>query len=309
MGFRFRKSIKILPGVKLNVGKKGVGISAGVKGARVSVNSSGRVTKSVGIPGTGISYVESSKIGNSGNSNSGNENITPTGGNGKKPAPKSGAVLNIICKFIAVVCFISAIALMFMSEPSIFGGLFFLAVAFAIWFLGTYSKNYYAQNGERIDRKKAFISFVAIAVIMIGISSFSGSDAVDEAKKYIPDQDEAAADLDVDSDSSVGESSGSSSNSNSSGSDGGGSSAAVAPPAYSGSASSGSASTPTAPAAPETPAVSTPEPSTPQTAMVYISQTGSKYHSNPNCSNMKSPSQVSLEEAQSMGLGPCSRCY
>ena len=304
MGFKFRKSIKILPGIKLNVGKKGVGIGAGVKGARVSVNSSGRVTKSVGIPGTGISYVESSKVGNSGNRNSGNKNITPTGGNGKEPAPKSGAVLNIICKFIAVVCFISAIALMFMSEPSVFGGLFFLAVAFAIWFLGTYSKNYYAQNGERINRKKGLISFVAIAVIMIGISSFGGSDTVDEAKKYIPDRDEATADLDVDSDSSGDESFGSSSGSNSSGSDGGGSSTAAVPPA-----SSGSASTSTTPAAPEAPALPTPEPSTPQTSMVYISQTGSKYHSNPNCSNMKSPSQISLEEAQNMGLEPCSRCY
>lgn len=63
MGFRFRKSVKIAPGVRLNIGKKSVGISAGVKGARVSVNSSGRVTKSVGIPGTGLSYVTTSKIG------------------------------------------------------------------------------------------------------------------------------------------------------------------------------------------------------------------------------------------------------
>lgn len=66
MGFRFRKSIKIAPGVRLNLGKKSIGISAGVKGARVSVNSSGRVTKSVGIPGTGISYVKTSKIGGAG---------------------------------------------------------------------------------------------------------------------------------------------------------------------------------------------------------------------------------------------------
>ena len=44
MGFRFRKSFKIAPGVRVNIGKKSVGISAGVKGARVSVNSNGRVT-------------------------------------------------------------------------------------------------------------------------------------------------------------------------------------------------------------------------------------------------------------------------
>ncbi len=56
MGFRFRKSLSILPGVRLNIGKKGLGISAGVKGARVGVGSKGAYT-SVGIPGTGISSV------------------------------------------------------------------------------------------------------------------------------------------------------------------------------------------------------------------------------------------------------------
>ena len=53
MGFRFRKSVKIAPGVRLNIGKKSVGISAGVKGARVSVNSSGRKTTTVGHPRNG----------------------------------------------------------------------------------------------------------------------------------------------------------------------------------------------------------------------------------------------------------------
>lgn len=65
MGFRFRKSVKIAPGVRLNIGKKSVGISAGVKGARVSVNSNGRKTTTVGLPGTGLSYSKTEKIGGS----------------------------------------------------------------------------------------------------------------------------------------------------------------------------------------------------------------------------------------------------
>ncbi|ERH57933.1 DUF4236 domain-containing protein [Bacillus velezensis] len=56
MGFKFRKSVKIAPGVKLNINSKSVGISAGVKGARISTNTKGRTTTTVGIPGTGISY-------------------------------------------------------------------------------------------------------------------------------------------------------------------------------------------------------------------------------------------------------------
>ena len=56
MGLNFRKSINLGKGFKLNVGKKSVGISGGVKGARVSINSSGRKTATFSIPGTGLSY-------------------------------------------------------------------------------------------------------------------------------------------------------------------------------------------------------------------------------------------------------------
>jgi hypothetical protein len=59
MGFRFRKSVKIAPGVRLNVSSKSAGISVGGKGAKVSVSTSGRRTTSVGVPGTGVSYVSS----------------------------------------------------------------------------------------------------------------------------------------------------------------------------------------------------------------------------------------------------------
>jgi tetratricopeptide (TPR) repeat protein len=57
--FRFRKSIKLGPGVRMNVGKRGVGLSAGTRGARYSVHSSGRRTTSVGVPGTGVGYTSS----------------------------------------------------------------------------------------------------------------------------------------------------------------------------------------------------------------------------------------------------------
>ena len=56
MGLRFRRSIKIAPGVRLNVGSKSWGISTGVRGARISTNSKTGTHASVGIPGTGLSY-------------------------------------------------------------------------------------------------------------------------------------------------------------------------------------------------------------------------------------------------------------
>ena len=54
MGFRMRKSIKVAPGVRVNVSKRGVGASVGGRGARYSVHSSGRRTVSAGsgvVPG------------------------------------------------------------------------------------------------------------------------------------------------------------------------------------------------------------------------------------------------------------------
>ena len=57
MGFRFRKSIKLLPGLRLNLSKTRVSASLGVKGATVNLGERG-ARGTVGLPGTGISYSE-----------------------------------------------------------------------------------------------------------------------------------------------------------------------------------------------------------------------------------------------------------
>jgi Protein of unknown function (DUF4236) len=55
MGLRFRKSIKLVPGVRLNVGLRRASLSLGGKGFTYNVGTKGsRVT--VGIPGSGLSY-------------------------------------------------------------------------------------------------------------------------------------------------------------------------------------------------------------------------------------------------------------
>ena len=63
MSIRFRKSMKLLPGVRLNFSKETVGLSFGVPGARYTINSKGRRTVSTGIPGTGIYNVETLSSG------------------------------------------------------------------------------------------------------------------------------------------------------------------------------------------------------------------------------------------------------
>lgn len=56
MGFRFRKSIKLAPGVRLNVTKKGISsLSIGKRGATINVGKKG-TRGTVGLNGTGLSY-------------------------------------------------------------------------------------------------------------------------------------------------------------------------------------------------------------------------------------------------------------
>ena len=43
--------------------------------------------------------------------------------------------------------------------------------------------------------------------------------------------------------------------------------------------------------------------------LVWIPNSGSKYHSNSGCSRMKNPTQVTRSQAEAMGFTPCSKCY
>ncbi|AUN20005.1 hypothetical protein RSJ22_00475 (plasmid) [Clostridium botulinum] len=60
MGFRFRKSVKIGP-FRINFSKSGVGYSVGSKGYRVTKRADGRIQETYSVPGTGVSYVKTSK--------------------------------------------------------------------------------------------------------------------------------------------------------------------------------------------------------------------------------------------------------
>lgn len=62
LGFRFRKSVNLGGGFRINLSKSGVGYSWGVKGYRITKTAHGKTRKTYSIPGTGISYSE--QIGN-----------------------------------------------------------------------------------------------------------------------------------------------------------------------------------------------------------------------------------------------------
>jgi hypothetical protein len=53
--FRFRRSLKILPGIRWNIGSKSTSVSLGGRGFHYTIGPSGTRT-TVGLPGTGLSY-------------------------------------------------------------------------------------------------------------------------------------------------------------------------------------------------------------------------------------------------------------
>jgi len=59
MGFRFRRSVRLFPGLRLNVSRSRVSGSIGGRGAWLTIGPKG-TRATLGIPGTGLSYTEQS---------------------------------------------------------------------------------------------------------------------------------------------------------------------------------------------------------------------------------------------------------
>lgn len=85
MGLRFRKSLKIAPGIKLNLNKKSASVTFGGKGLHHTVSTSGKKTSTVGVPGTGISYSTAS----SGSGKAKNKSVSTGASSDTKTQPGS----------------------------------------------------------------------------------------------------------------------------------------------------------------------------------------------------------------------------
>ena len=67
MGLRFRRSVKICDGLKLNFGKTGMSMTVGSGPFKKTFNTNGNVTTTVGLPGTGIYWTETERRGSRNN--------------------------------------------------------------------------------------------------------------------------------------------------------------------------------------------------------------------------------------------------
>lgn len=56
MGFRYRKSIRLGGGFRINISGSGIGYSWGVPGYRITKTANGKIRQTASIPGTGLSY-------------------------------------------------------------------------------------------------------------------------------------------------------------------------------------------------------------------------------------------------------------
>jgi len=65
MGFRFRRSIRLFPGVRINLSKSTPSISAGGAGHTVNIGEHG-TRATIGAPGTGVSYRTPTRRGSGG---------------------------------------------------------------------------------------------------------------------------------------------------------------------------------------------------------------------------------------------------
>lgn len=116
MGLRFRKSIKIAPGLKINLNKNSISATVGTKGAHYTVNSKGKRTASVGIPGTGISYTQTTGGKSKGSSKKADTstdsytysqpNNTEPNNNDKKWYQKTGWIIAWLILFFPVGLFL-----------------------------------------------------------------------------------------------------------------------------------------------------------------------------------------------------------
>ena len=124
MATRFRKSVKVAPGVRATIGKKGTSLSVGTKGARYTVNTSGRKTTTVGVPGTGLSYVSTSSPSK------------------RKGTSGSGGVVTLSpkkCKVYGVIFLVLAAISLLIGLPTLsFGGWIFLIIGLPCLLLGLF---------------------------------------------------------------------------------------------------------------------------------------------------------------------------
>lgn len=347
MGWRFRKSFKIAPGIKLNLNKKSTSVTFGGKGFHYTVNSNGKKTKTAGIPGSGLYYTETTGGGKQNTSTSPprppiqNNNANPTNNGGRK---KRGCLFYLLAFF--AVCF--AIGLYALA--------WIPAIGFIIYFIvkkdynGTKRRNIGISIAVLVTSFIVFIGLSSSEESLMGITAEWGKTTYDVSEttevKITPTPSDAditslelsennVAELDYSDGKAVitfkeaGEASvffiaDGDINSNTTtitvtdqaaeqaqkeAEEEAARKAEEEAEAITEQEAAEKAAAEQAAAQAQAEQEAAAQTQQPQEQMVWVSQSGSKYHSNSSCSNMKNPTQITISEARNRGLEPCKKCY
>lgn len=318
MGLRYRKSIKLAPGVKVNLNKNSTSVTFGGKGLHKTISSTGRTTTTVGIPGTGLSYSETKTRKKSENVERPTElpdvgPLTLDEGNGEKKPKKKKKGCGCLSFIILILIVLFAIAectpltvekisigahqavmdinanqtLEITTEPDSAA-----TDGATISKMSVISSNEDVLNGE-IDDGELVISSTSIegtATIYIKADDANSNKVkitvADKEKQK--EESRAKEESKAKKESEEREASRAKKESQEQESR----EQALEESRKQEEAAAAAAQT-------------TQE----QETYVYVSQTGSKYHSSSSCSNMNNPSHVPLSRAKQMGLTPCKKCY
>ena len=346
MGWRFRKSFKVAPGIRLNLNRKSSSVTFGGKGFHYTVNSKGKRTKTVGIPGSGLYYTESSGDGRKNKSTTPprppmqNNNVSLTNNGGRQ---NRGCLFWLIA--LIVLCF--ALAL--------YSIMWIPAIGFIIYFAVRKDYNGTRTRNILISAVVMITSLILFATMMAspdltsiqaewGRTEFDISETTEVKISGYPDDAEISslelskndiAELDYSDGKAIitftdtGEASlfftanddVTSSTTTITVIDREAEERArkeaeekaeqerIAQEQAAQEAQKQAKQEAAEQAAQEQTQQAEQASQEQQEQMVWIPQSGSKYHSNLTCSGMSNPTQVTLSEAQSMGYEPCKRCH
>lgn len=282
MAFRFRKSVKIAPGVRLNLNKKSTSVSFGGKGFHHTISSAGRRTTTTGLPGTGISYSTTESVHK-------DHGAEPSTQQSNPKVPTNGQ--NKGCSG----CLWVLLALIFWP----------FALSYWLWT----SNKFHASKKARVGIIAAFWAVLLVFASIGGDSNASDATQASpmptatvaaETPQPTAIPTEAPASEPTASPTEVPASE----------------PTAVPTEVPTPEPTAAPTETPT-PQPTEVPATESISSTTStnssvyQAGMVYIASSGNgkKYHRIPSCSGMDNATAVTLEQAEAWGYTPCKRCY
>lgn len=131
MAMKFRKSIKVAPGVKVTLSRHSASVSVGPKGLKHSVNTKGEIHRTTSIPGTGL--YDRQRIGTIGGNDahtttqSAASQLTITDEQVAAMSPGKLKMYRIVCYVGIVICALAC--LLFFAADVKFLGVVFLLLA------------------------------------------------------------------------------------------------------------------------------------------------------------------------------------